>query len=318
MRTARVELTLRLRNPGGRAPHPEVALALSAAGAPPPAEAQVTFHPCDDEGNAAPDVEPAAFNLTAPDGAPELAMGANRAPLTLRMPLYAVTGARGALPLTPATLIFNDPAYDRDLGGAPVSKDRLVPLTDAATKDLRASRGELKFVLFADRSVLNRRGVVTFMLDLRFERSMDDRTQALAETAGACPGGDLMIAQQTAVAMLSVQLQPKDGAARNLRIPGGQRPFPLGPVCELPLAALTELDNTPAQLTSGDVLVIQATPGAIDLAHSPPDGDELVPVLNAKLYDSVKRDAFDTGYLPVRRNDGVVSLRAPNKTVSRP
>jgi hypothetical protein len=194
--------------------NPFVSAALSMPGPLPPVEVQWTVHPSSSQRETTNIVRGSDRALTTlSQDTPQLAVGQDRAPLTLRMPLYPVTVARGALPLTPATLIFGDPAYDRDLAGPPTEFAQRLDLADAEKAKLPTGRVELRIVLAADRGRVNWRGVVTFMLDVRFERPMDDLTQARAEahTEGPIPGsaGDLT-RKQVAVATLQLELQPKD------------------------------------------------------------------------------------------------------------
>jgi hypothetical protein len=238
--------------------HPLVAAALSTPGQLPPVEVQWTVHPHSSRApiGIKPGEDRPLTILTR--GATRLSEGEERAPLTLRLPLYPVTTARGALPLTPATLLFADPAYDRDLAGPPTEDGRVLQLSPTEKDKLPRARGDLRLVLAADRGRINRRGVVTFMLDVRHERPMDDLAQA--RTAGkVAPGGDLMNELQPDIADLRLMLQPKDKAPRPLRFGGGDNPNPIAPgkVYELPLAALCELDGSPARRAAGDILELQ-------------------------------------------------------------
>jgi hypothetical protein len=236
---------------------PDIAAAFSSPGPLPAAEVQWTVHPSSERAATvvAPNVE---FPLTIADpNQPELAHGNDRAPVTLRMPLYPVIAIRGALPLTPATLLFTDPAYNRDLAGPPASDGKRLELTEAARKLLPAGRGDLKLVLSADRNQLTRRGTVTFMLDVRFERPMDDVAQSIAENAGVAPGGDLAKENDKTVATMRLELQPKGEPSRPLCFARDKVALKLGTVYELPLAALAEVDGTPARLSPGDILVME-------------------------------------------------------------
>jgi hypothetical protein len=134
---------------------PGIAAAFSSPGPLPAVEVQWTVHPSS-ERTATVVAANVEFPLTIADpNLPELAHGNDRAPVTLRMPLYPVIAIRGALPLTPATLLFTDPAYNRDLAGPPASDGKRLELTDAAKKLLPAGRGDLKLVLSADRNQLS-------------------------------------------------------------------------------------------------------------------------------------------------------------------
>ncbi len=236
--------------------HPDIARAFAAPGPLPAVEVQWTVHPSSGRPTTAVTEGELPFTIVDPKK-PELARGNDRAPITLRMPLYPVTAMRGALPLTPVTLLFADPAYDRDLAGPPAADGNRLELTEDARKVLPAGRGDLKLVLAADRNQLNRRGTVTFMLDVRFERPMDDVAQAVAEAAAVSPGGDLMVKQDKAVATMQLELQPRGEPPRRLRFAGDTVEIELGSVYELPLAAVTEADGSPARLSAGDILVME-------------------------------------------------------------
>lgn len=253
---ADVEVILILKGSTRRVANSDIAAAFSAPGPLPAVEVQWTVHPSSlREASLVKDGE---LPLTIANPAqPELARGADRAPITLRMPLYPVTAIRGALPLTPATMLFADPAYDRDLAGPPAGDGRRLELTEDARKRLPAGRGDLKLVLTADRGQLHRLGTVTFMLDVRFDRPMDDIAQAIAEKAKAVPGGDLTRDQNEAVATMRLELQPKSGPSRSLRFGKDKVELKLGDVYELPLSAVTEADGAPARLSAGDILVME-------------------------------------------------------------
>ena len=255
----------------GRPPraNPVIAAALAGGRPLPPVEVQWTVHPSSSRG--APAEKASSIQLGALDQVPfELPEG--RPAVTLRLPLYPSTAARGALPLTPATLLFADPAYDRDLAAPPVQDAFRLTLQPAGepANTVPPGRGALLSVLAADRSRVNLRGVVTYMVDVRLERPLDDRMQAIAEHQGAIPGGDLMPGEgdATLVSALRLELQPRYGPSRLLRLDAPKKdkktveiPVRPGSVYELPLAALREADDATrsARLASGDVLVLTAT-----------------------------------------------------------
>jgi hypothetical protein len=253
---ADIDVILSLKGSTRRVANSDVAAAFSAPGALPAVEVQWTVHPSSMRSTNVVTNGELPLSITDPKQ-PELARGADRAPLTLRMALYPITAIRGALPLTPATLLFADPAYDRDLAGPPAADGRKLELTEAARKLLPAGRGDLRLVLTADRGQLNRLGTVTFMLDVRFERPMDDIAQAIAENATAAPGGNLTRGQAKAVATLRLELQPKGQPARPLRFGKDAVEIKLGDLYELPLSAVTEADGAPAKLSAGDILVME-------------------------------------------------------------
>lgn len=260
---ADLSVILDLRNEGLPRPKPAPALpaiidALSTLGPLPPVELQLTLRPSNPMMVEDKDVsEPDGFAL-ATDEANALTPGSDRAPLTLRFPLYPVTAQRGALPLTPATLLFRDRAYDRDLAGPPNEDARL------ATKptNLQLDRGGLRIVLAVDRSSVNRRGTLVLLADVRYERPMSDLQQWNAEhnkdeqkRVGA--GGDLLLVQAEGQAKpsLAVSVQSRDGEKRNLRLPEAKVDIAWGVIHELALTQLLEEDGQPARLVAGDMLL---------------------------------------------------------------
>ncbi|NHZ91120.1 hypothetical protein F2P45_19160 [Massilia sp. CCM 8733] len=267
--TATVSLTLDPREQYAPAQAPavlaEIGKALAASVALPAVELQWMVLPSSTRPQGP---KPAAGSIsdldtTTPAERRLVAGDAERPPLTLRMPLYPMAQARGALTLTPATLIFSDPAYDRDLAGSPASaRDKLTVLSGAD------QRGDLRLILSSDRARVNRRGTVTLMLDIAYERRLDELAQAAAEARGAGPGGDLEAKETGAVARLEVGLLPVFGPPRELRFGqhlavkdkkgDGELWIGLGKVYEMPLAMLVETDGSPAGLAPGDVLTIGA------------------------------------------------------------
>ncbi|MGK5032686.1 hypothetical protein [Janthinobacterium sp. MDT1-19] len=239
-------------------PFAPIVAALAASSGVPRMELQWTVLPR--SLNSQPDQVKDEMALAQPDPKhPALVEGSvERSSLTLRMPLYPVMQAQGALALTPATLIFSDPAYDRDLAGPPASAR--VVLEANAPNDLD-KRGDLRLTFYADRGRVNRTGVVTMMLDIAYERRMDELAQAAAERAGAVPGGDLVPSGGLPTATLTINLVGASGKARVLRFgSGGDTPLSikLASVVEMPLAQLVEQDGVPARLAPGDMLQIDA------------------------------------------------------------
>jgi hypothetical protein len=187
---------------------------------------------------------------------PALAGGPSGAPLTLRMPLYPVTQAHGALPLTAVSLLFHDPAYNRDLAGPPAS--HIGPVAVAAA-DVQAGRGALLFELAADRASAMLNGTVTFMLDLRYERRLDEIAQRKAEDKQTAPGGDLDLSKAAPRAAVLLRIEAQGGGTRVVGFDAGPLAVDVGLVYELPLARLVEANGSPAALRPGDMLVIEAT-----------------------------------------------------------
>jgi hypothetical protein len=239
------------------------AQALAASGIVPQMELQWTVLPRSGGEMKPADWEYVALTSTEPAYRTLVKGGAERASLTLRIPLYPVMQAKGALGLTPATLIFSDPAYDRDLAGPPASARK--PLT-TTTPDQLDHRGDLRLSFYVDRGRVNRHGVVTLMLDIAYERRMDELAQASAEAQRASPGGDLMLPLEKdplPPIMASVELQVVDTNGKQRKVEFGahsdaQLKIELGTVYELPLVRLVEIDGKPAVLAAGDLLQIDA------------------------------------------------------------
>lgn len=251
--TAEVRLVL---DPGRGRPfieqevHGAIALALAGAGPLPAVELHWTVHPTSrGSTRVAPPEQPLALFDPAQTAPASLAAGTGDAPLVLRIPLYPVSQARGTMPLTPASIIFNDPAYDRDLSGPP--KSDIKPINPAPA-GLEA-RGALRLALDVDRDVVNCQGVITFMLDVRYERPMDALAQDQAEAANIVAGGDLEKPGSLGQARCSFMLTTQEGVSRPLKLPAPEA-VRLGIVYTLPLAALREDDGTPARLHAGDTL----------------------------------------------------------------
>lgn len=230
----------------------DIAAALSGTGPLPGVELHWAVHPTSyGATRVAKPKEPLGMFDPSKSDPDSMAAGTANAALVLRIPLYPVSQGRGAMPLTPASIIFNDPAYDRDLSGPPSSDIRAINPAPA----VHEQRGDLRVALDVDRNVVNRQGVVTFMLDVRYERPMDALAQAQAEKAGIVPGGDIMMPGTAGQARCSFILTTQDGVARDLHLPTDQE-VRLGIVYTLPLAALRETDKSPARLHPGDTLAL--------------------------------------------------------------
>jgi hypothetical protein len=235
-----------------------IGVALSGSVALPPVELQWTVKP----GSARPLVAlaavPIALDASARNEGRLIEGDAERAPLTLRMPLYPALSTRGALPMTPASLVFSDPAYNRDLAGPPAAQAAVLSASGGDPQ-----RGALRMILSADRARVNTRGVLTLMLDIAYEKRLDELAQAAAEKGGAGPGGDLAIDKVPAAGRLTIRLVPVDGKPRPLRLTPAASATGLelkpGTVYELPLAVLLDEDGTPVTLRAGDVLQLTAS-----------------------------------------------------------
>lgn len=230
----------------------DIAAALSGTGPLPDVELHWTVHPTSyGATRVAKPEEPLGLFDPSKSEPDSMAAGAANAALVLRIPLYPVSQARGAMPLTPASIVFNDPAYDRDLSGPPSSDIKAINPAPA----VHEQRGDLQVALDADRNVVNRKGVVTFMLDVRYERPMDALAQAQAEAEGIVPGGDIMMPDPAGQARCSFVLTTQEGVERVLHLPAPQD-VRLGIVYTLPLAALREADKSPARMHAGDTLAL--------------------------------------------------------------
>jgi hypothetical protein len=115
-----------------------------------------------------------------------------------------------------------------------------------------------------DRRRVNRKGALTLMADLRFEKPLAERIQ---ENLGAAADGDLQRGQQVGFEM-RLRVLPRIGAPRDLfvgdRSAKGARDFVpknvnvlLAEVYELSLSVLVETDGAPASLAAGDTLELK-------------------------------------------------------------
>jgi len=235
-----------------------ISLALSGSVTLPPVELQWTVKPGSARALVPLGTEAIALDAAARHEGRLIEGDAERAPLTLRMPLYLALSTRGALPMMPATMVFSDPAYNRDLAGPPATDGAPLAATGGDQQ-----RGALRMILAADRARVNTRGVITLMLDIAYEKRLDELAQAAAEKAGVGPGGDLEAASATAAGRLTLRLVPVAGKSRDLKLSSTAGASALvmkpGTVYELPLAVLLEDDGTPARLRAGDVLQLMAT-----------------------------------------------------------
>ncbi|MDP9190661.1 MAG: hypothetical protein M3P06_03050 [Acidobacteriota bacterium] len=220
----------------------------------PPVEIQLIVHP-DSRGPVAPPLAVLPLDQKAAD----VATGASRAPVTLRIPLAPVIRSRGALPLAPTSLLFTDPAYDAGLSTAPARAEGVNRVSATGF----AARGALLLTLQADRGRINRRSSVTFMIDLAYEKKPEAKlAQGLADQGF---DGDLADTSE-AFFDLTLRVFPNKGLARDLYI-GKPSPSPvagfappappkirLATVCELPMSTLVEGNGTAAALVAGDML----------------------------------------------------------------
>ena len=302
---------------GKLAANRDIAAALSGAGPLPGVELHWTVHPTSEGATrvAAPKSLLGLFDPRKSEPDSMAAGSAANAALVLQIPLYPVSQTRGAMPLTPASIIFNDPAYDRDLSGPPSSDIKAINPAPA----VHEQRGDLQVALDVDRNVVNRKGVVTFMLDVRYERPMDALAQAQAEKEGVVPGGDitmpaepvaaasdagLNVTPEAGQALCSFMLTTQEGVARKLHLPAPQD-VKLGIVYTLPLAALREADMSPARLQAGDTLAL-----TLSLKNDPP--------LTLMLWDASARTAKPVSIAAGSKNERTVRLVLTDDAVIEP
>ncbi|MEJ8859721.1 hypothetical protein WKW79_34550 [Variovorax robiniae] len=275
-RSGQVALVLDMRDPTdateGPAPATNVLAAIRNAGpGPATVEVQFTLHPRV-RAHLPKEKPQSKYALGVEQSIPH---GKDRAPVTLRMPLFPVTRERGAMPLEPATVLFMDPAYDAGLASQPVEDALRIALPPEPPPPapphpaLPAGRGDMMFVLSADRGRVNRRATVTFMADLRYEKRLPTTVAQLLP-----PGaGDIKFEKQSdplkAPLVLDIHVQPRAGERRELYLaPRTQGAKPsktrvtLAEVYELALATLVEVDGSTAQLAAGDVLELAARKAA--------------------------------------------------------
>jgi hypothetical protein len=257
----RAALVLDLRavgaSPTSTAPSEAIAVALSDPDAARRVEARLTVQPGTTLGMVVP---PIAYALATK--ADELPSGKDRTPVTLRMPLFAKQQDRGVLPLVPSTVLFVDPSYDADLGSKPAEHRARLP----DNPEIPKGRGDLALVLSADRARAHRRGTVTFMVDLRFERAAEGKVAEALHGPKSVLDGDLhMGGGRTPPAFdLTLQVVLQNGDLRDVGVIGGNGkvsnpPVDIAKVYELDLARLKEKDGSSAQLQAGDLLAITIT-----------------------------------------------------------
>lgn len=292
LRSGQVALVLDMRNATdateGPAPATNVLAAIRNAG-PRPAtvEVQFTLHPRVQA--HLPKLEPQSkYALGVDQSIPH---DQDRPPVTLRMPLFPVTRERGAMPLEPATVLFMDPAYDAGLASQPAEDARRIALPPEQPPPapphhaLPGGRGDMTFVLSADRGRVNRRATVTFMADLRFEKRLPSNVAQLLP-----PGtGDIKVEMHSDTLkdplILEIHMQPRAGERRELYLAPrtlGAKPSKtrvnLAVVYELALATLVEEDGSTVQLASGDVLELAARKAATDGNGVAKGGDAVMEV----------------------------------------
>jgi hypothetical protein len=240
-------------------PLKQLADTLRAGFLAPPVELRLTVLPDSARNPIAAPVGP--LILAQPDPAkPEIPYGDSRPPVTLRLPLMPVVRSRGALPLPPNSLIFMDSAYDADLGSAPAMDRQRIASVRPKPNPLPTDRGDLFATLYADRTRINRRASIAFMIDLAFEHPLGAAAQATANAAKV--DGDFVREKSTGNFELALAVTTRDGVRRDLLfgVPGSASSatalprVELAMVYELPFGLLLETDRTPARLAAGDML----------------------------------------------------------------
>ncbi|MCK6375930.1 MAG: hypothetical protein L6Q69_17790 [Zoogloea sp.] len=270
----RVQLVLDMREQkpsDGQPGSPIAAIAewLSSARTTPQVELRLTVHP----GAGAQDPElptDGCFELSTAGEA--LPGGPSRAPVTLRFPLWPVLRDRGGLAFEQSSLVFTDPAYDEGLSAPPHEQSGRVTLADAS--QLPGGRGALLAVLAADRARINRKGTLTLMADLRFEKRLEASVRAkLGDkfVADVPTEGEPATNFEPVGLALRLFVQPRAGQRRELAIAGVEMQavkgrLLLGHVHELAVSSLVEDDGTPARLDAGDMLEVETTfPKGVDI-----------------------------------------------------
>jgi hypothetical protein len=189
---------------------------------------------------------PSADPIGNPDGPP----------VTLTFPLYAVNPDRGSLPLVPTTLLFMDPAYNRDLSSIPHVDSRKFQLDQSLV--LPNGRGELQGRLMADASKVDRTGSLTLLYDVRFEKSMSELEQEKVK-GDVLPGGDLRSEGVQPEIDLTIKLLKKEGG---LPISFCPLRVTIGLVYQVQLTSLVVKegqDKNKVSFASGDVLQISSS-----------------------------------------------------------
>jgi hypothetical protein len=187
--------------------------------------------------------------------------------VTLRFPLWPVLRDRGALAFEQSSLVFTDPAYDAGLSAPPHEAGGRVTLDDPS--QLPVGRGALLAVLAGDRARINRKGTLTVMADLRFEKRLEASVRAKLADEFV---GDVSPEKSHPVSLaLRLFVQPRAGQRRKLTIAGVAKSTDkgqllLGHVHELGLSLLLEEDGAPARLAAGDILEVETTfPAGVDI-----------------------------------------------------
>jgi hypothetical protein len=294
MRRGYVALVLDMRDVGTAATipgpaHPALSAIRNAGPVPLTVEIQFTLHP---KANARVSVTPLPADLRfALDAEQAIPYGKDRAPVTLRFPLFAVTRERGAVPLEPATLLFMDPAYDAGLASQPVEAALRIP-EKSPSAAMPRGRGDMRLVFSADRARVNRGASVTFMADLSFERRLPAHLAELLK-----PGtGDIKTGSdepdelsepgtnEPERLVLELQVQPRAGERRELFIAshGASAPtrcrLKLATVYELTLTSLVEADGSTARMLAGDVLELSVRKAPASGVGQAQDADVMLEV----------------------------------------
>ncbi|MBS0348036.1 MAG: hypothetical protein JSR69_16425 [Proteobacteria bacterium] len=294
MRRGCVTLVLDMRDVGTAATlpgpaYPALCAIRNAGPVPPAVEVQFTLHP---KANAKVSVTPLPADVRfALDAEQAIPYGRDRAPVTLRFPLFAVTRERGAVPLEPATLLFMDPAYDDGLASQPVEAALRIP-EKSSSAAMPRGRGDMRFVLSADRARVNRGASITFMADLSFERRLPAHLAELLKpgTGDIKTGSDdpdelkELGVNDPELLVLELQVQPRAGERREIFIAsrGASAPtrcrLKLATVYELTLTSLVEADGSTARMLAGDVLELSVRKAPASGVGQAQDADVMLKV----------------------------------------
>jgi hypothetical protein len=163
------------------------------------------------------------------------------------------------LPLVPTTLIFRDPAYDRDLVNLSLESSKQATV---AAANLPPGRGALLAVLSLDRRAYQPTGAIAFMADLRMERK--------------APGLDLnndefKLASEEVLPTIKFAVIPHlDGQRRNLKITkdADSGKLKLSKVYEYSLSRLCDQSGNPVRLEPGDMLEVSVDWGKLSTIYN--------------------------------------------------
>lgn len=222
-------------------------------------ELKLTIHP---DAARAPFDLPDPLRVSLSRRSENIPSGETRPPMTLGLPLSVVRMGTGALPLVPASVVFSDPAYDRQLGNR---AHQVIEATNHAVP----GRGRLRWVFSADRNAYTVDGAIVLMCDLQFETPRDpnvkkpkDQTDIIDPNID--PRGDVAWLDEaershlnSCIRVAADVIRSPDGVKEKLQISPQILDLnaKLGVVYELSIADFVTMDGKkPAKLKPGDVL----------------------------------------------------------------